>query len=395
MDLLPLLLSFLSPLNSNYCLYKSLSELMLAKLMMPSFTIYNAQNRGLLNLSNSYHYKSIHELGNLVIKGNIQLSSFLFDYNKSMSILDATLLKRAGKKVYGAKKLKNYVAKSYEVLQDVLIYVERFNGLNFIVDFKVINHNKKHLTKPEEITRAIESGKIKKNSWLIIDGGLKSKELLKEARKNRIKLITRLNRNFVVSLFGRKFREKDILSKTNPIKRTIKGKHYVIYPLKRCIWNKVAGNLFLVKGEEYKNFVPVFTISLKSKPETIIQKYIERFSIEQTNKESKSYLELKGTYFRKKESNYGDLFIRFLIYNFIQYLRIKIDNMSFKEVLDNLSLYLLWKYPPKCVFEMENLLSNFFIDMGYNQSDQSNIDLNNSDWLYEADNDQNLAKSYV
>ena len=66
---------------------------------MPYFTINNAQNRGMLNLSNSYHYESIKELGNLFIKGKIKLSNFLFDYKRSMSISDATLLKRSGKKV--------------------------------------------------------------------------------------------------------------------------------------------------------------------------------------------------------------------------------------------------------------------------------------------------------
>ncbi len=365
---------------------------MLAKLSMPSYTINNAQNRGMLNFSNSYHYESIKELGNLFLSRKIKLSSFLFDYKTFIGISDATLLKRSGKKVYGTKKLVNHVTKGYEVLQDLLIYVERFNGLNFITDFKIINHNKKHLTKPEEIAREIKSGKIKKNSWFIIDGGLKSKELLKEARMHSIKLVTRLNKNFVVSLFGRKFREKDILCKVNPIKRYIKGKCYIIYPLKRCIWNKVAGNLFLVKGEEYTNFIPVFTISLKSKPETIIQRYIDRFSIEQTNKESKSYLKLEGSYFRKKKSNYGNLFITFLRQNFVQYLRLKLGNMSFKEISDNLSLYLLWKYPPKCVFEMEKLLSNSIIDMGFRWQNQLNINLNNSDWSYEVDISLNLAE---
>lgn len=92
----------------------------------------------------------------------------------------------------------------------MLIVVERVNGLNFIVDFKIINHTKKHLTH-EEI-KSIKTGKIRKNSWLIIDEGLKSKELLREARINSVKLVTRL----------------------------------------------------------YKDFIPVFTISLKSNPETII-----------------------------------------------------------------------------------------------------------------------------
>jgi hypothetical protein len=368
---------------------------MIAKLMQPSFTINNAQNRGMLKFSNSYHYKSIEKLGKLFISEKIKLNTFLFNNKSFINISDATLLSRSGKKVYGAKKLYNYVNKSYEILQDLLITVERFNGLNYITDFKIINHNKKHLTKQEEIAKAIKSGKIKKNSWLVIDGGLKSKDLLKEARINSIKLVTRLNKNFVVSLFGIEFREIDILSKINPIKRVINGKIYVIYPLKRCIWNKVAGNIFLVKGEDYKDFMPVFSISLKSKPETVIKKYLERITIEQTNKESKSYLNIEGSYFRKKESNYGDLLIQFWIHNFIQYLRPKLGNMSFKEISDNLSLYLLWKYPPKCVFEFEKLLSNLDIDISSFGSDQSNIGLKCSDWTYEVPETFNLAKYCV
>jgi hypothetical protein len=211
----------------------------------------------------------------------------------------------------------------------------------------------------------------------------------------KIKLVTRLNKNFVVSLFGREFRKEDVLSKIYPIQRNLDGKCYIIYPLKRCIWNKVAGNLFLVRDEDHTDFMPLFTISLKSKPETIIKKYIERISIEQTNKELKSYLKIEGSYFRKKKSNYGNLFITFLIHNFIQSLRQKTDNMSFKDVLDNISLYLLWKYPPKCVFEMENLLNNFYENMDFKCPDKLNIDLEYSDLMSEVENNLNLAKCYV
>jgi hypothetical protein len=123
--------------------------------------------------------------------------------------------------------------------------------------------------------------------------------------------------------------------------------------------------------------------------------YLERITIEQTNKESKSYLNIEGSYFRKKESNYGDLLIQFWIHNFIQYLRPKLGNMSFKEISDNLSLYLLWKYPPKCVFEFEKLLSNLDIDISSFGSDQSNIGLKCSDWTYEVPETFNLAKCCV
>ncbi|HEY9245624.1 MAG TPA: hypothetical protein VIO11_02145, partial [Candidatus Methanoperedens sp.] len=105
---------------------------MIAKLILPSFTINNAQERGMFKLSNSYHYKSIKKLGYLFISGKVKLKSFIFNHKNAMNISDATLLARSGKKVYGAKKLMNYVTKSYEILQDLLITVERFNGLNYI-----------------------------------------------------------------------------------------------------------------------------------------------------------------------------------------------------------------------------------------------------------------------
>ncbi|NJD75782.1 MAG: hypothetical protein FIB08_01615, partial [Candidatus Methanoperedens sp.] len=86
---------------------------MIAKLILPSFTINNAKKKGMLKLSNSYHYKSIKKLGYLFICGKIKLNSFLLDHENFMNISDATLLARSGKKVYGAKKLMNYVTKSY------------------------------------------------------------------------------------------------------------------------------------------------------------------------------------------------------------------------------------------------------------------------------------------
>jgi len=38
--------------------------------------------------------------------------------------------------------------------------------------------------------------------------------------------------------------------------------------------------------------------------------------------------------------------------------------MSFKDTLEELSAYLSWKNPPKCVFEMENKLNRVFGDIG-------------------------------
>jgi len=188
---------------------------------------------------------------------------------------------------------------------------------------------------------------------------LKSKKNIREARNNNVKVITRLDSNFVVRMFGNEFRKEDILDLVNPIRREIDGENYIIYVFKRCIWQRTAGNLFLIliKGEKYDDFIPLFTTPLKSKPETIIEKYKERFYIEQTNKELKSLLDIEGSYFCKKDSNYGYLFMVSLVYNIVQYLRLFFVDMSFKDALEELSLYLLYKNPPRCVFKMENKLS--------------------------------------
>jgi len=45
------------------------------------------------------------------------------------------------------------------------------------------------------------------------------------------------------------------------------------------------GNLFLIRGEGYSDFIPLFTTALNSKQETVIRKYKEGFLIELTNKE--------------------------------------------------------------------------------------------------------------
>jgi len=110
----------------------------------------------MLNLSSSYHYNCINKLGNIFINGKISLQDFLVGVKSNMSIVDATYLKREGNGVYGAKKIHNYLNGYYEILQDLLLTVERYKGLNFITDLKIINHNKRHRTKPEEIEENFE-----------------------------------------------------------------------------------------------------------------------------------------------------------------------------------------------------------------------------------------------
>jgi len=65
----------------------------------------------------------INKLGKLFIKGEISLGDFLFDIKSNVGIIDATYVKREGKKIYGVKKIKNQINRSYELLQDTLLKV--------------------------------------------------------------------------------------------------------------------------------------------------------------------------------------------------------------------------------------------------------------------------------
>jgi hypothetical protein len=94
-------------------------------------------------------------------------------------------------------------------------------------------------------------------------------------------------------------------------------------------------------------------------------KYEERFSIEMTFKELKSYLKIEPNYFKVKESNYGYIFLLCLVYNFIQYLRLYIHDKSFKDTLGGLSIYLLSKRPPKAATLMEAALKEAYVNIGY------------------------------
>lgn len=114
---------------------------------------------------------------------------------------------------------------------------------------------------------------------------------------------------------------------------------------------------------------------MNSKQETVIRKYKERFLIEITNKELKSYLNIEGSYFRTKESNYGFYFLLCLVYNLVQCMHSEMPDMSFKDILEHLSSYLLYVDPPKCVFAVEEPFERLLRDIGYAVPNKMNTGL--------------------
>ena len=113
-------------------LFQSILELIVMTLKVPHLSINGANKLGILLLSCSNHYEHLAELGKMFINGEISLEDFLPNLQSNTNISDATLIKRKGKRIYGAKGLRNYVSGVHERLQNVLLTVKRCGGLNYI-----------------------------------------------------------------------------------------------------------------------------------------------------------------------------------------------------------------------------------------------------------------------
>jgi len=59
--------------------------------------------------------------------------------------------------------------------------------------------------------------------------------------------------------------------------------------------------------------------------------------------------------------------------NLVQYLRSFLKGKSFKDVLEELSFYLLWKDPPECVFSLDRILNPIFENILPEVSNKINI----------------------
>ena len=85
-------------------LFQSILELIVMTLKVPHLSINGANKLGILLLSCSNHYEHLAELGKMFINGEISLEDFLPNLQSNTNISDATLIKRKGKRIYGAKR---------------------------------------------------------------------------------------------------------------------------------------------------------------------------------------------------------------------------------------------------------------------------------------------------
>jgi len=67
--------------------------------------------------------------------------------------------------------------------------VRQYKRINFITTFKIINNLKRHLSKPDELVKAMKTGIIKAGELLVIDAGLKSGRVLRQGRISGVKVV--------------------------------------------------------------------------------------------------------------------------------------------------------------------------------------------------------------
>ena len=113
-----------------------------------------------------------------------------------------------------------------------------------------------------------------------------------------------------------------------------------------------------VFGQGYDDFIPLFTTALRSKAETVIGKY----KGENSNRRDEQGVKIIFGRWRELQKEKGEqlwVYILSLVY-LVQYLRSFLKGKSFKDVLEELSFYLLWKDPPECVFSLDRILNPIF-----------------------------------
>ena len=60
------------------------------------------------------------------------------------------------------------------------------------------------------------------------DGFVTTKEVLRRAKENKVVYIGRVKKNWIVEVFGKKFRIEELFEKEELCKRTVEGKEFYL-----------------------------------------------------------------------------------------------------------------------------------------------------------------------
>jgi len=150
-----------------------------------------------------------------------------------------------------------------------------------------------------------------------------TKENLRRAKKNKSVYTRRIKKNWIVEVFGKKFKIGELFEKEKLCKRTVEGKEFLLSS--KVVNIPGVGRVKIVKClmEDKKDPYYLVCTDWKKKPENVIKEYLKRFWIEEKHRRDKS-VELEGNYLRREKSNNGFILLMAALSNCIEYLSHKL-----------------------------------------------------------------------
>jgi len=167
-----------------------------------------------------------------------------------------------------------------------------------------------------------------------------TKEVLRRAKENKVLYIGRIKKNWIVEVFGKKFRIEELFEKEKLCKRSVERKEFLL--TSKVVNIPEVGRVKIVKCLMEDKKEPYYLVSTnwKKKAENIIKEYLKRFWIEEKHRRDKSILKLEGNYLRSEKSNNGFVLLMALLSNCIEYLSHKLG-VTFYDVVSLCSVEII------------------------------------------------------
>jgi len=167
-----------------------------------------------------------------------------------------------------------------------------------------------------------------------------TKENLRKAKENKSVYTGRIKKNWIVEIFGKKFKIEEIFKDTKLCKRTVEGKEFLL--ASKVVNIPEVGRVKIVKClmEDKKDPYYLVCTDWKKKPENVIKEYLKRFWIEEKHRRDKSDLKLEGNYLRSEKSNNGFILLMAALANCIEYLSHKLG-VTFYDVVNLCSIEII------------------------------------------------------
>jgi len=165
-----------------------------------------------------------------------------------------------------------------------------------------------------------------------------TKANLRKAKENKVTYIWRIKKNWIVEIFGRRYRIEEIFKEEKLCKRTVEGREFLL--ASKVVNISEVGRVRIVKCMMEDKKEPYYLVSTdwKKKPENVIAN-IKRFWIEEKHRRDKSVLDIEGNYLRSERSNNGFILLMAVL-QCIEYLSHEL-NVTFHGVVSMCSVEII------------------------------------------------------